>query len=218
MKTTLPLALGLFTALLSPLHAEQELTAPDVSFYLDAQATRANYDAYGLNTSDGLAVKGGMWLNSVDTGGQSRLGLDIGLLRLGKDTRYTQFTRAPTVSDGTNTDSVVVKQRDALELNGMTLGTTWDTGHLVYLRAGAFLYNYKATQDQQRLLINNTTNTTQTVNDTPQSDSRSGVAPYVTFGLAIPLGDHLAINADYNQYLLESQRFGSFGLGIRYTD
>lgn len=218
MNKKLPLTLGLLAALTTAVQAEEPLQAPDVNFYLEAQVNRTDYDVFSLTQSNGLSLRGGMWLNELDTGGQSRLGLDATLLQMGKDSDNIRFERAPSPSDGSGTTRVQVDQERDLRINGLALGTTWDTGNHVHLRAGGFLYNFKASSQRQRILIDDNNNTRQTVNDPRQSESESGIAPYLGVGVSLPLLDQLSLVADYQHYLIESEHTGSLSLGLRYSD
>ena len=95
MKTTLPLSLALTGALITPLHAEEELAPPDVDFFVQAQMSKADMDPYGFDTADGLTINVGMWLNSVTLGENSRFGLEGGFVTQGDVDELTDFTRAP---------------------------------------------------------------------------------------------------------------------------
>jgi hypothetical protein len=223
MKTILPLTLGLGAALLSPfIHAEEELAPPDVDFYAEAQMLRVDLAPYGFDTTDGLDIRLGMWLNSVDIGGNSRLGLEAGFLRNSEDSNDRQFERAPesneTPINGTPIDSVRISEENSLRLNGITVGVVWQTKRWVYLKGGAYIYDFKLENSQQRAFLDNNSDTVATVNEAPTNDSQSGIAPYISVGLAIPVLDKLSVTADYRQTQLESENFGSFGVGIRFSN
>ena len=223
MKTILPLTLGLGAALLSPfIHAEEELAPPDVDFYAEAQMLRVDLAPYGFDTTDGLDIRLGMWLNSVDIGGNSRLGLEAGFLRNSEDSNDRQFERAPesneTPINGTPIDSVRISEENSLRLNGITVGVVWQTKRWVYLKGGAYIYDFKLENSQQRAFLDNNSDTVATVNEAPTNDSQSGIAPYISVGLAIPVLDKLSFTADYRQTQLESENFGSFGVGIRFSN
>ena len=223
MKTILPLTLGLGAALLSPFvslaHAEEELAPPDVDFYAEAQMLRADLAPYGFDTSDGLNIRIGMWLNSVDLGGDSRLGLEAGFLRQSKDSIDSEFVRAPTVSEqGAGASSVRINEEDSLEINGFTVGLLWQTRRWVYLKGGAYIYDFELENRQQRTLLDNNGDPLVTFREAPSNDSQSGIAPYLGAGLAIPLLDNLSVTADYRQTQLESENFDTFGVGLRYSN
>lgn len=223
MKTTLPLTLGLGAALLSPfVHAEEELAPPDVDFYAEAQMLRADLAPYGFDTTDGLDIRLGMWLNSVDLGGDSRLGLEAGFLRHSEDSSINQFDRDPesneTPINGTTIDTVSITEEDSLRLNGFTVGVVWQTKRWVYLKGGAYIYDFKLENRQQRVFLDNNGDTVASLNEAPSNDSESGIAPYLGVGLAIPVLDKLSVTADYRQTQLESEHFGTFGIGLRFTN
>lgn len=172
MKTTLPLTLALTGALITPLHAEEELAPPDVDFFIQAQMIKADMDPYGYDAADGLTINIGMWLNSIELGEKSRFGLEGGFVAQGDVNEDSQFTRAPSVSEqGAGANSVRVQQEDSLELSGFTAGVVWQSPYWIYLKAGGYLYDMKLENRQQRILLDVNGNTIQTVNDAPQSDS-----------------------------------------------
>lgn len=223
MKTTLPLTLGLGAALLSPfVHAQEELAPPDVDFYAEAQMLRADLAPYGFDTTDGLDIRLGMWLNSVDLGGDSRLGLEAGFLRHSEDSSINQFDRDPesneTPINGTAIDTVSITEEDSLRLNGFTVGVVWQTKRWVYLKGGAYIYDFKLENRQQRTFRDNNGDAVASLNEAPTSDSQSGIAPYLGVGLAIPVLDKLSITADYRQTQIESEHFGTFGVGLRFSN
>jgi len=220
MKTTLPLTLGLGAALLSPfVHAEEELAPPDVDFYAEAQMLRADLAPYGFDTADGLDIRLGMWLNSIDLGGDSRLGLEAGFLRNSEDTIDSKFVRTPTLSeDQAGASSVRINEEDSLKINGFTIGLLWQTRRWVYLKGGAYIYDFELENRQQRTLLDNNGDTVVSLTEAPSSDSQSGIAPYLGVGLAIPVLDKLSVTADYRQTQLESEHYGTFGIGLRFTN
>jgi len=223
MKTILPLTLGLGAALLSPfVHAEEELAPPDVDFYAEAQMLRADLAPYGFDTADGLDIRLGMWLNSVDLGGDSRLGLEAGFLRHSEKSNINQFDRAPesneTPINGTTIDTVSITEEDSLRLSGFTVGVVWQTKRWVYLKGGAYIYDFDLENRQQRAFLDNNGDTVVSLNEAPSNDSESGIAPYLGIGLAIPVVDKLTVTADYRQTQLESEHFGTFGIGLRFTN
>ena len=220
MKTILPLTLGLGAALLSPfVHAEEELAPPDVDFYAEAQMLRADLAPYGFDTTDGLDIRLGMWLNSLDLGGDSRLGLEAGFLRQSKDSIDSEFVRAPTVSEqGAGASSVRINEEDSLEINGFTVGVLWQTKRWVYLKGGAYIYDFELENRQQRILLDNNGDSLVTLREAPSNDSQSGIAPYLGVGLAIPVLDKLSVTADYRQTQLESENYGTFGVGLRFSN
>ena len=219
MKTTLPLTLALTGALISPLHAEEELAPPDVDFFVQAQMTKADMDPYGFDTADGLTINIGMWLNSVDLGEKSRFGLEGGFVTQGDVDEVTTFTRSPSVSEaGAGADAVRLQQEDSLELNGFTAGVVWQSPYWLYLKAGGYLYDLKLETRQQRILLDVNGDTVTTVNDAPQSENQSGFAPYVTAGIAVPVLDRLSLTAQYQYTNLESENFGTLGFGLRFTN
>ncbi|KZX62182.1 hypothetical protein A3717_00555 [Alcanivorax sp. HI0013] len=223
MKTILPLTLGLGAALLSPfVHAEEELAPPDVDFYAEAQMLRADLAPYGFDTTDGLDIRLGMWLNSVDIGGNSRLGLEAGFLRHSEDSNGRQFERAPesneTPINGTPIDTVRINEENSLRLNGITVGVVWQTKRWVYLKGGAYIYDFKLENRQQRAFLDDNSDTVASVNEAPTNDSQSGIAPYLGVGLAIPVLDKLSVTADYRQTQLESENYGTFGVGLRFSN
>ncbi|MZR61513.1 outer membrane protein [Alcanivorax sp. DP30] len=219
MKTTLPLTLALAGALITPVHAEEELAPPDVDFFVQAQMTKADMDPYGFDTADGLTINIGMWLNSVDLGEKSRFGIEGGFVTQGDVDETNDFIRAPSVSeDQAGASSVRVRQEDSLELSGFTAGVVWQSPYWLYLKAGGYLYDLKLDNRQQRILLDVNGDTVTTVNDAPQSDSQSGFAPYVTAGVAVPVLDRLSLTAQYQYTNLESENFGTLGIGLRFTN
>ncbi|MCK0152199.1 porin family protein [Alcanivorax sp. S6407] len=219
MKTTLPLTLALAGALMSPLHAEEDLAPPDVDFFVQAQVTQADMDPYGYDSADGLTINVGMWLNSVNLGEKSRFGLEGGFVTQGDVDERSDFTRDPTVSEtGAGADSVRVQQESSLELSGFTAGVVWQSPFWLYLKAGGYLYNLKQEDRQYRYLLDTNGDTLTTITDAPQSDSLSGVAPYATAGIAIPVLDNLSLTAQYQVTNLESENFNTLGFGLRFTN
>ncbi|EKF74990.1 hypothetical protein A11A3_06036 [Alcanivorax hongdengensis A-11-3] len=217
MKTTLPLILGLSCALTAPLHAE-ELAPPNVDFYGEFQVNRNDLGNLGVDQADGLSVRAGMWLNDLGGPWGSRFGLEAGLIRLGEDNADSSYTRSPTASEaGVNgADVVQINDRLNVKVNGLGFGGIWDSGHWLYLRGGAYLYDYKATERSQRVLIDNGGNPSVTYNDTPASDDTNTLAPYLGAGFAVRLTGPLVLVADYTSYRVESEQVGSVSLGLRY--
>lgn len=218
MKITLPLTLG-FTALVSLAHADEELAPPDVDFYAEAQMIRADMDPYGFDTADGLNIKIGLWLNSVTLGKNSRFGLEGGFVSQSEVSNNSQFIRSPSVSEqNAGASSVRVQEEDSLDLSGFTVGALWQSPYWLYLRGGGYIYNLKLENRQDRILLDNNGDTVSTVNGAPESDSQSGIAPYLGAGLAVPLLDNLSLTVDYQQTQLESESYGTMGIGLRYTN
>lgn len=220
MKITLPLTLGL-CALIPLAHADEELAPPDVDFYAEAQMLRADMDPYGFDTADGLNIKIGMWLNSVTLGKNSRFGLEGGFVSQSEVSNDSQFTRAPVPGEqppGAGVTSVSVREEESLDVSGFTVGALWQSPYWLYLRGGGYIYNFKLKNRQDRILLNGSGNTVQTVNDAPTSDSQSGIAPYLGAGLAVPLLDNLSLTVDYQQTQLESESYGTTGIGLRYSN
>ncbi|HBC19780.1 MAG TPA: hypothetical protein DC022_13800, partial [Alcanivorax sp.] len=83
----------------------------------------------------------------------------------------------------------------------------WQTKRWVYLKGGAYIYDFKLENSQQRAFLDNNSDTVATVNEAPTNDSQSGIAPYISVGLAIPVLDKLSVTADYRQTQLESENF-----------
>ena len=218
MKITLPLTLGL-CALIPLAHADEELAPPDVDFYAEAQMLRADMDPYGFDTADGLNIKIGMWLNSVTLGKNSRFGLEGGFVSQSEVSNDSQFTRAPSVSEqNAGASSVRVQEENSLDLGGFTVGALWQSPYWLYLRGGGYIYNFKLENRQDRILLDGGGSTVNTVNDAPVSDSQSGIAPYLGAGLAVPLLDNLSLTVDYQQTQLESESYGTMGIGLRYSN
>ena len=218
MKITLPLTLS-FTALVSLAHADEELAPPDVDFYAEAQMMRADMDPYGFDTADGLNIKIGLWLNSVTLGKNSRFGLEGGFVSQSEVSNNSQFTRAPSVSEqNAGASSVLVQEEDSLDLSGFTVGALRQSPYWLYLRGGGYIYNLKLENRQDRILLDGGGSTVNTVNDSPVSDSQSGIAPYLGIGLAVPLLENLSLTADYQQTQLESESYGTMGIGLRYSN
>ena len=80
------------------------------------------------------------------------------------------------------------------------------------------LYWSRRTAIEQRTLLDNNGDTVVSLTEAPSSDSQSGIAPYLGVGLAIPVVDKLTVTADYRQTQLESENFGTFGIGLRFTN
>ncbi len=217
MKTTLPLTVALTGALIAPLHAEEELAPPDVDFYAEAQMIRADMDPYGFDTADGLNINIGMWLNSVELGKNSRFGLEAGFVSQDDVENLNTFSRPGGISDN-NADIVVVEEEESLELNGFTLSAIWQSPYWLYFKAGGYLYDFKVETKQRRNLQDNSGSTFQVVNDAPESDSQSGIAPFVTAGVAVPLLEKLSLTAEYQYTSLESETYGTLGIGLRFTN
>ncbi len=219
MKITLPLTLGL-CALIPLAHADEELAPPDVDFYAEAQMLRADMDPYGFDTADGLNIKIGMWLNSVTLGKNSRFGLEGGFVSQSEVSNDSQFTRAPSVSEqNAGASSVLVQEEDSLDLSGFTVGALWQSPYWLYLRGGGYIYNLKLENRQDRILLDNNGDTVgPPVNGAPESDSQNGIAPYLGAGLAVPLLDNLSLTVDYQQTQLESESYGTTGIGLRYSN
>ncbi len=219
MKTTLPLTLALAGALISPLHAEEELAPPDVDFFVQAQMTQADMDPYGFDTADGLTINIGMWLNSVDLGEKSRFGLEGGFVTQGEVDEFTEITRAADAfEDDVGAVTTRVETEDSLQLSGFTAGVVWQSPYWLYLKAGGYLYDFKLKENQSRVLLDGSGDTITVVKDSPQSESQSGLAPYVTAGIAIPVLDRLSLTAQYQYTNLESENFGTLGIGLRFTN
>ena len=219
MKTTLPLTAALTGALIAPLHAEEELAPPDVDFYAEAQMIRADMDPYGFDTADGLNINIGMWLNSVELGKNSRFGLEAGFVNQSELREDSMFTRSPTTSEqGAGASSVRVEEETSLKLNGFTLAAVWQSPYWLYVKGGAYLYDFKVEDDQRRVLLDGGGATVDTVNDAPESDSQSGIAPFVTAGVAVPLLEKLSFTAEYQYTSLESETYGTLGIGLRFTN
>lgn len=220
MKITLPLTLGL-CALIPLAHADEELAPPDVDFYAEAQMMRADMDPYGFDTADGLNIKIGMWLNSVKLGKNSRFGLEGGFVSQSEVSNDSQFTRAPNPNNETlpGVTSVRVTDENSLDISGFTVGAIWQSPYWLYIRGGGYLYSFKLENRQDRILLDNNGDTVgPPVNGAPESDSQNGIAPYLGAGLAVPLLDNLSLTVDYQQTQLESESYGTTGIGLRYSN
>ena len=111
-----------------------------------------------------------------------------------------------------------MQEEDSLDLSGFTVGALWQSPYWLYLRGGGYIYNLKLENRQDRILLDGGGSTVNTVNDAPVSDSQSGIAPYLGAGLAIPLLDNLSLTVDYQQTQLESESYGTMGVGLRYSN
>lgn len=219
MKITLPLTLGL-CALIPLAHADEELAPPDVDFYAEAQMIRADMDPYGFDSADGLNIKIGLWLNSVELGKNARFGLEGGFVSQSEVSNDSQFTRAPVPGEQLpGVTSVSVRETESLDVSGFTVGALWQSPYWIYLRGGGYIYNFKLENRQDRILLDNNGDTVgPPVNGAPESDSQSGIAPYLGAGLAVPLLDNLSLTVDYQQTQLESESYGTTGIGLRYSN
>lgn len=218
MKITLPLTLSL-CALIPLSHADEELAPPDVDFYAEAQMIRADMDPYGFDTADGLNINIGLWLNSVKLGKNSRFGLEAGFVSQSEVNENRDFVRPPNPgSEAAVASSVRVQQEDSLKINGLTLGLVWQSPYWLYLKGGGYLYDFKLEQKQERVFLDAADTEISRRNDGTDSGDQSGIAPFVTAGVAVPILDNLSLTAQYQYTSLESENYGTMGIGLRYTN
>ncbi|MEQ3723415.1 hypothetical protein [Alcanivorax sp.] len=218
MKITLPLTLGL-CALIPLAHADEELAPPDVDFYAEAQMIRADMDPYGFDTADGLNINIGLWLNSVELGKNSRFGLEAGFVSQSDVSDNLDFVRPPEgTSEASIASSVRVQQENSLTINGLTLGVVWQSPYWLYLKGGGYLYDFKLEQEQERIFLDPTGAEISRRNDGTDSNDQNGIAPFATVGVAVPILDQLFLTAQYQYTNLESEAYGTLGIGLRYTN
>ena len=219
MKITLPLSFCLFAGLLAPLHAEEELAPPNVDFFAEAQILQADMAPYGYDDADGLSITLGFWLNDVKWAKNSRFGLEASFIRQNEESTSSSFNRAPTQSESqAGASSVDVFNDSDLKLSGFALGAVWQSPRWVYLRGGAYLYSFKESFQQERVLLDNLGDTVTTITDSPSSNNQSGVAPYLAAGVAVPLSENIALTGEYRATQLESENYDTIGIGFRYSN
>ena len=221
MKITAPLTLSLGLSLfLPPVHAD-ELAPPDVDFFVDIRANRTLMEPFDVSMADGFAVGGGLWMKDLFSERPGRLGLEGQYLRLGDDSQELQSSRAPRLPSETTADFVPqrvdISNLRTVKINGLSLGAIWDSGHGIELRAGGYFYNFKATDRVRRTLVGEEEEQVLVVDDAPVTDSKTGLAPYLGAGVAIPLSERFSLLTEVTVTHLNSETLRSFSLGLRFN-
>ncbi|MCB1836091.1 MAG: outer membrane beta-barrel protein [Alcanivoracaceae bacterium] len=215
-RLLLPLLLSLPSL---PVHAyeyEPDLKAPDVTIYGELHGVRSDFGGYGGEDESGFRGRLGMEFN--DNGpGRWRWRVEGGLNQFGEANFDYERTEAgsfgiPGVVSRTTTTS------ESVRLTGFEFGARLYDNELFYVRAGAFVYNMKVERD---VLITDRDASDAIVGTpfslTPDSESNSGVSPYVGAGLEFPLFDEsFRLIAEYNLYRVEQEKFDNIAVGAQF--
>lgn len=223
------LLLGLCTNALADdygYYSDNQLQAPDVSFYAALQAASSNLHYLGGDREAGFNLLVGGYFNDVKIAGL-RYGVEFGYQGFGESknssSRQLSQTELGEIQDNPSSGDLTTinKQR----LSSLSFGGRFE-GELFFMRFGGSIYNYH--QSSQRLVhyVYPTcpggpgVGCPSTQQDPTYSESASSLAPYLGFGLHLPVPwvDHLRLTAGYDVYNVESHRVENVNIGLMYTD
>lgn len=214
-RLLLPLLLSVFSLPVYGYEYEPDLEAPDVTIYGELHAVRSDFGSFGGSDETGFRGRLGMEFN--DSGlGNWRWRVEGGLNQFGEtDFNYQTVQSGNFGSPGLVT-SRLTRTSESVRLTGFEFGARLYDSKLIYLRAGAYIYNMKVDRD---ILI-----TDRDVNDAAvtsftqtESESNSGVSPYIGAGIEFPLIDEsFRVVAEYNLYRIEQETFDNLALGAQF--
>lgn len=204
--------------ILSGTSAAQQLTPPDATFFLELQGTRSDFESFGLDDgTGGTRLRGGIWLNEQQFG-RWKLGLEGAFFRMGESVEDTSSVRPATPQEKLQQptlDTVKTTSRERVEVSGFEMGLRLYDNELFFLRAGGYLYSFRAERDEFREL-SFTIGSPDTVDPAPQADTSASLGPYAGLGFRLPLTSNLKLVTEVNHYVVEDEGINNFGLGIRY--
>lgn len=205
--------LGLATSV----SAQQQLPPPDVTFFAAIESSRTDFGRIGIDEDvPGVQLRGGLWLNDVRFG-RWVLGVEGAYNQLGNTTTRTEFDRQPTVQElnqNGNLVNVNVATERERNVGGLELGARLYDSELFYIRAGAYLYSYRAREDRRQTFTSS--NGSSFTNDLlPRLESNSTLGPYLGAGFAFPLTERLRLTAGISSYYIESEPLNSASLGLQ---
>lgn len=215
-RLLLPLLLSLPSL---PVHAyeyEPDLEAPDVTIYGELHGVRSDFGGYGGGDESGFRGRLGMEFNDAGVG-RWRWRVEGALNQFGE----SSFSNERTVAGNFGVPGVVSRTtttNESVRLTGFEFGARLYDNELFYVRAGAFIYNMKVERD---VLITDRDASDAIVGTpfslTPESESNSGVSPYVGAGLEFPLVDEsFRLIAEYNLYRVEQEKFDNIAIGAQF--
>lgn len=202
-------------------YSDNSLQAPNVSFFAAAQASSTNLHYLGGDREDGLNLLVGAYFNDVKFAGL-RYGVELGYQNASESQQESTRPLTSTELSGKtgNPTSGELSTIGKLRFSSLSFGGRFEGDHF-FFRFGGALYNYHtSSQDIVYYYYDPGTCTgCQTRTPTPTySESKSSLAPYLGFGLHIPLIEHLRLTAGYDVYNVESHRVDSVTIGLMYTD
>jgi len=215
-RLLLPLLLSVFPLPVYSYEYEPDLEAPDATIYGELHGVSSDFGEFGGGKETGFRGRLGLEFN--DNGlGRWLWRVEGGLNQFGETSFSYDRTEAgnfgiPGVVSRTTTTSETVR------VTGFEFGARLYDSELFYVRAGAFVYNMKVERDE---LITDRDASDAVVGTpfslTPDSESNSGVSPYVGAGLEFPLvDDSFRVIAEYNLYRIEQEKFDNMALGAQF--
>ena len=199
--------------------ASDALPPPDVDFFAELQYARSDLrDLDRDSRAEGYRLRGGIWFNSLERHGVE-VALEGALSQFVRDTRDSEFTRAPTPQEiaappggiGTLQD-VDVRAQDRLDVSGFEIGGRLMHENIVYVRGGLLAYRTKP-RNSSVLTYNGSTGNV-TVQPVAATDSVSGTGAYAGLGINVPLVSDISLVVDVTRYRIESENVDSFAAGL----
>ena len=194
---------------------QDDLQPPDVDIYAELQGVRSDFSDFGADKQDGWRGRIGLELNDSNLG-RWKWRIEGGLNQFGEaDQEYSSTTSggsSPGVFSTTRTTN------ESTRINGFEFGARLYDGEMFYLRTGAMIYSQKTNRD---IMITERDFTGAIINTpyklTPDSDSKSGFAPYAGMGIEFPFIDKSAkVLLEYNYYLIDTTKLDNLAVGFQF--
>ncbi|PKM22214.1 MAG: hypothetical protein CVV10_05420 [Gammaproteobacteria bacterium HGW-Gammaproteobacteria-14] len=197
---------------------DDDLTAPDVDFYIELLGARTDMSDLGSDNSDGGRARVGLEFNDVSPLGWS-FRTEISLNQLG-DASDTETTRRPglpsdQVNGGPTPQEVITDVTTSLRLTGIEVGTRLYDNRLFYIRGGAFVYSAKSRVSTQKTLtfLNEDDDTSSLL---PAESTESRIGPYLGLGLEREIVESVRGVAEINYYRVDGEMLPSLSLGLQF--
>jgi len=206
---------------LSPLAQafDDDLSAPDVDFYIELLAARTDMSDLGGDHSNGGRARIGMEFNDISPLGWSfRTEISLSQLGSASDTQTTRRAGLPSdqPAPGEPTpQEVITDVTTSLRLTGIEVGTRLYDDRLFYVRGGAFVYSVKSQVSTKRTLtyVNQDDDVSLLL---PAESTESRIGPYLGLGLEREIVESVRGVAEVNYYRVDGEMLQSLSLGLQF--
>lgn len=193
---------------------DDDLQPPDVDIYLDVQSVHTDYDNFTGEWNGGARLRLGVELNDAPLG-RAVWRLEGGYNQFGKSD--FGYVRGPTPTGNPN-EQVQSDVRENVRVNGFEAGLRLYDGRLLFVRGGLFMYSLKREVRQVDTLSPISGPGAPVTFALPSaSGTETGVAPYLGFGIELPLTPRLGVIAEYNHYRVEGEALPNVAAGLHIT-
>lgn len=198
---------------------DDDLTAPDVDFYIELLAARTDMSDLGGDHSNGGRARIGMEFNDISPlGGSFRTEISLSQLGSASDTQTTRRAGRPSDQQAPGQPTpqeVITDVTTSLRLTGIEVGARLYDNRLFYVRGGAFVHSVKSrVSTKQTLTYSNDEDFSFSL--TPAESTESRIGPYLGLGLERQIVESVRGIAELNYYRVDGEMLQNISLGLQF--